>query len=139
MGWRADHRIGGHFRVVVLMLLGGAVGLVGLSTAVEPVFVGSALLAFGAGWAWPGVFNLAVVAHNRRSAAAATGVTQAGTYSGSALGPLGFGYVVTRVGYRPAWLGLAVVAVAAAGVIDRGRVVIEGGSRLADGVPVGDR
>ncbi len=124
MGWRADRHDGGHFRVVVVMLVVGSFGLASLAIGSPVVFVLGTLVAFGAGWAWPGVFNLAVVAYNRAAPAAATGVTQTGTYAGGAVGPLIFGYLIDHGGYSRAWLFFAVVALAAAGVIEVGSRLI---------------
>ena len=60
-------------------------------------------MAFSLGWGWPGLFNLAVVDHNRDAPAAATGVTQTGIYVGAAAGPAAFGLVSTELGYSAAW------------------------------------
>lgn len=124
-GWRADTMMGSYFRVVIAMQLVGALGIVLLAAgAVAPLLVGT-VVGFGAGWAWPGLFNLAVVAHNRAAPAAATGITQTGTYAGSAIGPVVFGYLVTHGSYRVAWLTFAAVTVSSAAVIEAGRRRIE--------------
>lgn len=124
-GWRADTMITSHFRVVVAMLIGGSAGILLLATGVERwVLVGTAI-AFGLGWAWPGIFNLAVVSHNRSAPAAATGITQTGTYAGSAVGPVVFGYLVSHGSYRLAWLVFFGVSLAGAAVIEAGRRRIE--------------
>jgi cyanate permease len=60
-------------------------------------------LAFGAGWGWPGLFNLAVVSHNSAAPGAATGVTQTGTHLGAMLGPVLFGWIVKAVSWEAAW------------------------------------
>ncbi|MPY91626.1 MAG: MFS transporter [Acidimicrobiia bacterium] len=138
LGWRADRRDGGHFRVVVVMLFVGSLGLVGLAVGARATIVAGALVAFGAGWAWPGVFNLAVVAYNRAAPAAATGITQTGAYAGGAIGPLVFGYVADQAGYSSAWLVFAAVAVAAAGVVALGnRLILADASARAALLPTG--
>jgi MFS family permease len=138
MGWRADRQDGGHFGVVVTMLLVGSLGLVGLASGRAVSFVAGTLVAFGAGWAWPGVFNLAVVAYNRSAPAAATGVTQTGTYAGAAVGPLVFGYLADHGGYRSAWLVFLGVTVAAAGVISLGgRLIVGDAAGRAEAVAAG--
>ena len=116
-GWLADRRGDEHLVTVAVMLAGGALGLVGIASAVPWVLVVGTLLAFGSGWSWPGVFNLAVVNHHPEAPAAATGLTQTGSYTGGALGPLAMGALVQHQGYGPAWLVFAVVALAAAGVM----------------------
>ena len=61
-------------------------------------------LAFGAGWAWPGLFNLAVVLANPASPGAATGITQTGTYMGAVLGPLLFGFLAEHLSFGWSWV-----------------------------------
>lgn len=130
-GWRADTMVGSHFRVVIAMLLIGSIGVALLATGTTAGVLSGTALAFGFGWAWPGIFNLAVVSHNRAAPAAATGITQSGTYAGGAVGPLLFGYLVTHGGYQRAWLAFVIVALAGAGVIEVGRRRIEAPGRRA--------
>src|SRR3712207_8300789 len=75
------------------------------------------LLAFGAGWGWPGLFNFAVVLTNPGAPAAATGITQTGASGGAALGPLVFGLVVEATSYDVAWLVSGAIALAALAAI----------------------
>jgi len=124
-GWRADTMVRSHFRVVIAMIVTGSCGLVLLSAGtVVSVLIGT-VVGFGAGWAWPGIFNLAVVSHNREAPAAATGITQTGTYAGGAIGPVVFGYLVTHGSYRLGWSVFTLVALSAAAVIEIGRRRIE--------------
>ena len=85
-----------------------------------------ALLAFGSGWSWPGVFNLAVVNSYPSTPAAATGVTQTGSYTGGALGPLAMGAMVQQWGYPWAWLVVAFLALASGAVMLVGRALLAG-------------
>ena len=109
-GVQADRRGGGHLRVVALMLAGGAVVYCLLATETTWAFVGAGPLAFATGWAWPGLFNLAVVRVNPNAPAAATGITQTGTYFGAVVGPVLFGLVAEHLSFRAAWLGAAAMA-----------------------------
>ena len=70
-----------------------------------PTLIIGAILAYGLGWGWPGLFNLAIVRNNTVAPAAATGITQSGVYLGAVSGPLIFGSVVDDIGYPAAWLG----------------------------------
>jgi predicted MFS family arabinose efflux permease len=79
-----------------------------------PAYVLATPLAFGAGWAWPGLFNLSVVRRYPESPGAATGATQTGTYLGAGVGPLVFGMVVDANGFPMAWLGSATLLAAGA-------------------------
>lgn len=120
-GSRADRRGGRHLPVVSLLLLGGAVGYVLLAPGLVWTHVLGAAIAFGSGWAWPGLFNLAVVRLNPSAPAAATGITQTGVYIGALAGPVLFGLVVDSAGYGLAWVLAAVSSAAAAGGIVYGR------------------
>ncbi len=102
-GVRADRRGGRHLPVVSVLLLGGALGYLLLAPGAVPTHLLGALVAFGSGWAWPGLFNLAVVRLNPGSPAAATGITQTGVYVGALSGPVVFGVVVDTAGYGLAW------------------------------------
>ena len=113
-GVQADRRGGGHLRVVALMLIGGAVVYCLLATETTWAFVGAGPLAFATGWAWPGLFNLAVVRVNPNAPGAATGITQTGTYLGAVVGPVLFGLVAEHLSFRAAWLGAAGMALLAA-------------------------
>jgi cyanate permease len=53
--------------------------------------------------------------------AAATGITQTGTYLGAVSGPLLFGVLVEAASYDVAWVCTAVTSVAAAGAVLTGR------------------
>ena len=123
-GRRADRRAGGHLRVVSLMLIGGAVAYGLYATEVPLLLVLATPLAFGAGWGWPGLFNLAIVRAHPTAAAAASGVTQTGTYFGAVAGPVVFGAVVERASYRVAWLLAAAFAMAGSATIAVGRSLI---------------
>lgn len=125
VGARADRRGGRHLPVVSVLLAGGALGYFLLAPGLVSTHLLGAFIAFGSGWAWPGLFNLAVVRLNPTAPAAATGITQTGVYVGGLTGPILFGLVVDAAGYGLAWLlaGLA-SALASAGVAyGRSRVV----------------
>lgn len=120
-GARADVRGGGHLRVVALMLLGGATACAMFALSQPWSYVVATPLAFAAGWAWPGLFNLAIVRANPTAPGFATSVTQTGTYLGAGVGPLLFGVLVGHGGYGPAWLATALAATAAAAAVTVGR------------------
>src|SRR3712207_5507729 len=98
------------------------------------------LLAFGAGWGWPGLFNFAVVKSNPGAPAAATGITQTGASGGAALGPLVFGLVVEATSYDAAWLVSGAIALAALAAILLGRrMLLRGRMAAEDGSGKGPR
>lgn len=120
-GRRADRRGGRHLPVVVALLVGGTVGYLLLSPGIVATHLLGAAVAFGSGWAWPGLFNLAVVRLNPSAPAAATGITQTGVYVGALSGPVAFGFVVDHSGYPLAWTLAAVSSACAAVGVTIGR------------------
>jgi len=121
VGRRADRRGGRHLPVVSVLLLGGAVGYLLLAPGLIATHLLGALVAFGSGWAWPGLFNLAVVRMNPGAPAAATGITQTGVYVGALAGPVLFGLVVEAAGYPLAWTLAGLCSAGAAGGVVHGR------------------
>jgi len=108
-------------RVVVIMLAVGTPAFGALALGVSWLHCVATPLAFGAGWAWPGLFNLAVVRAFPAAPARATGVTQTGTYVGAVVGPLIFG-VLAEHSYFVAWMvatGMLVASAIAMHLADR--------------------
>lgn len=93
---------------VVLGVMGPGDGSAGALPVVEVLLVGSALIAFTAGWSWTPLFNFAIVRLNPNAPGAASAITQAGVFVGGVLGPAVFGAVVARASFALAWV-LAVV------------------------------
>lgn len=118
-GVAADRRGGRHVPVIATMLITGAVGYLGLGWGVSIrspwLFACSAVLAFGVGWGWNGLFNFAIVRIQADAAAWATGVTQVGGRLGSVAGPLCFGILADHFSYPAGWLMAASSAALAAG------------------------
>ena len=123
-GHLADGMRGGRLRLVAAMLVVGTAGFMLLATGIAPLLVAGAVLGFGAGWGWPGLFNFAVVKTSPGAPAVATGITQTGASGGAALGPLLFGFVVEGTSYSTAWLLCAGVALVAAAAILAGRTMV---------------
>lgn len=123
-GHLADGMRGGRLRLVAGMLVIGTAGFVLVASGISSLLVVGVVLAFAAGWGWPGLFNFAIVKSNPKAPAAATGITQTGASSGAALGPLAFGLVVDASSYGVAWLCSAAVALAAAAAILAGRHIL---------------
>ncbi|HEY6423188.1 MAG TPA: MFS transporter [Pseudonocardiaceae bacterium] len=96
-------------RMVAVMLALGGVGYLLLAANQPIAFLVGLVLGFGAGWAWPGVFNYAVAARFPDRVATSTSVTQTGVYAGAAGGPLLFGLVAEHAGTPAAWLASAVL------------------------------
>lgn len=135
-GRRADRRDGGHLRVVTLMLVSGAAVFAVLATTEPAVYVVAGPLGFCTAWAWPGLFNLAIVRANPQRPAAATGITQTGTYIGAVSGPLLFGVIAESAGYRAAWLVAVVFALLGAAAMTAGRRALRAWRATAEPVPL---
>lgn len=115
VGWIADST-----RFQTLPLLACMLGVGGIFVSLLPFaaaepwtlgLVGSG--AFATGWGWPGLLYYAAVQGNPTAPASASGVAQVGVYAGAALGPVSFGFVVSRVSYSAAWGGAASALVVA--------------------------
>jgi predicted MFS family arabinose efflux permease len=124
VGLRADRLGRHHLKTVAVMMFVGAAAFAGMATGSAAALVLLTPLAFGAGWGWPGLFNLAIVLANPEAPGAATGITQTGTYLGAMAGPATFGWLAGSVGFGAAWLfGAAALALGAIAIrIGRARV-----------------
>jgi MFS family permease len=120
-GRLADGMSGGRLLLVAAMLAVGVAGFGMLATGEVALILPGALLAFAAGWGWPGLFNFAVVKTSPGAPAAATGITQTGASGGAALGPLVFGLVAEAASYEAAWLVSGAFALSALTAILVGR------------------
>ncbi len=127
-GILADRRGGGHFKVISAMLVLGSVGYVGIAlgsiTRFFLFFWIGALVAYGAGWGWNGLFNFAVIRTHSKAPARATSITQVGGRLASVFGPLVFGLIAAHGSYAAAWIVNGVIAVMGAGVILLGRQML---------------
>ena len=131
MGWLADRRSGHHFAVCTGLVAVGAVGYLLLAFAGNAVtFAIGSVLALGIGWSWHGLFVYAVVRSHQHAPAAATGIAQLGPFVGGVAVPIALGAATVRFGFRPAWLGLSVCAVAAAGLMALGADLLRNDLRL---------
>ncbi len=120
-GYLADKLDSGRLRLVAGMLVVGTVGFILLASGVSSLLVAGVVLAFAAGWGWPGLFNFAIVRSNPGAPAAATGITQTGASGGAAAGPLAFGYIVEETSFGTAWMCSSLLALVAAAAILIGR------------------
>ncbi len=104
--------------LVVILLATGAGAALLLAPQRAPLHVLATPVMFATGWAWPGLFNLAVVRARADRPGAATGITQTGTYLGAVTAPLAFGALVEATdSYAAGWAFAAAWALVAAGVM----------------------
>jgi predicted MFS family arabinose efflux permease len=122
VGWLSDRRSGSSLRGTAALLGMGAVGFAMLAVRSGPILPVATVIAFGAGWGWPGLYHHAVVDHNPDAAAAATGVALVGLSLGGAFGPSLFGLLAHNASFESAWLATALVALTAAGLAEATRL-----------------
>jgi predicted MFS family arabinose efflux permease len=126
LGARADRSPGRTLALMVWLFLAAAVAFALLATEHGTVFAIGTPLAFATGYAWPGLFHLAVVRSNPSAPAAATGIAMTGTLAGAVLGPVLFGALADHVSFTAAWLcGSGMLLTAAAVVLVADRHIVE--------------
>jgi MFS family permease len=103
LGWQADRSNWLPMRTAATFLALGSLGTLLLAPRVQWTHALAVVIAFGAGWGWPALFNFAVVGTNPQAASAATGVTQTGVYVGVFTGPIVFGLMVENFSYAAGW------------------------------------
>ena len=133
IGWQADRRERGHLQTVYVLCAAGTAGMALLAVGSSSLLVPAAIVAYGAGWGWAGLFNFAVARSHPFAPGRATGITQVGASGGAFLGPLGFGFSAEHLGYRPSWIIAAVLLLMASFVIRAGREML---ATALDGRPV---
>ena len=124
IGFFADGWTGKGFGVVAAMSAVGAGGVALLATGAAWTFVVAAIVGYGIGWGWAGVFSYAIVRTAPSQPGRTTGVTQAGAGIGACAGPLAFGAIVTHSGYASAWLAAGAALLLASAVIVTGRAML---------------
>ncbi len=118
LGSFVDRRPVRALSLVVALLATGAAAALLLAPQLPLLHVLATPLMFATGWAWPGLFNLAVVRARADRPGAATGVTQTGTYLGAVTAPLAFGALVEATdSYAAGWIFAAAWALLAAAVM----------------------
>ena len=142
-GWWADRREearrherrqgGGHIAVVALSLALGAIGFGLLAVPGSPALIVGTVLAFGLGWAWPGLLQFAVVRLNPSAPAAATSIVQVGVYAGGFAGPIVFGWLAAHASFPVAWSVAAVAMVVTAALMVAGTADAAGARRPPSG------
>lgn len=104
LGRWADRRDRGYMKMVIRLLMLGAAGFAMLGYAGSAwVLLPATILAFGAGWGWPGLYQFAIVRLNPGAPGDATGVIMVGMFAGGSIGPVVFGSLVEAFSYEVAW------------------------------------
>lgn len=122
-GWAADRRGGRHMPVICAHLGVGAIGVLAVSSGNSDAIIVGCIAAFALGWSWPGLLLFAMVRLAHGAPGAAASAVQSGAFFGGAVGPAGFGILVSHWGYPTAWrVAAVVIALAALLVFTAGRL-----------------
>jgi cyanate permease len=123
--WRwGDHTPRRLLLDIAALQVTGVLGIVLVGTGTTAGFLVGIAVAFGCGWGWTGLLNIAITRVWSGRVASVTGVMQSGLFGGSVAGPLVFGAVADETGYLDAWLvAAAALAVAASATGIAGRCV----------------
>lgn len=120
-----DARSGKGFWGIAFLTGLGAFVFIGIAATTGVAFALLVLVGFGTGWGWPGLMTYTVVNANIGSAAASSGVTQAGVFVGAGVGPIVLGRVVDAWSFSAAFVVVAVaLALAALGAAWVGRQAV---------------
>lgn len=138
-GWLGDGRRPDYLTPVAIMLLGGALGYACLAAGSSALIAVGALLAFGMGWGWSGLFNLSILLRFPRHVAQVTVATQAGVYLGAMIGPALFGVLLQARDLTAAWSATTACAVIAATLALAARATRPGARRVGPGISLPSR
>jgi cyanate permease len=107
------------------MLALGTVGFLLFAMGDKILVLPGMVLAYAGGFGWPGLFQLAIVSNYPNAPAYASGITQAGAYTGAAVGPFLFGILVATQSYGAAWIMTGVWTLAGAAFAMYGRHLLK--------------
>lgn len=120
IGRMSDTWKDGHFDFVAGLLAVGSIGYLMFAIGGRTVTLLAIPIAFGAGWAFNGLFWFAALRLNPDAPGATAGVIMPGGMAGGVFGPVLFGWIVEWAGFGAAWVSTAVFALLAAFLIRRG-------------------
>lgn len=113
-----DRTGGDGMRSAAVLVTIGAAGMVAMSSGVTVLVVMGTVVAFSAGWGWPGLLLVGVLRHARGPAARASGRFQVGTAVGAAAGPVLFALGTAATGgLGVGWLIVGLLTLPAVPVI----------------------
>jgi predicted MFS family arabinose efflux permease len=113
-GARADRRPGRALTSMAALFAAAAACLAVMALQQRWWFAVATPLAYVTGFAWPGLFHLAVVRSNPTAPGAATGIAMTGGLAGAVVGPVLFGAIAQTWSFAAAWAsGAALMASAA--------------------------
>ena len=117
LGLSVDRWGGDALAIAARLLCASAAGCLVLATGEPVLIVLGALAVGGLGWAWTGLFTLAVVKRHPDAPGRAVGVMMSGLFAGAAGGPLLVGAFAYHDAYAHAWIACSALALLAAGCV----------------------
>ena len=120
-GVAADRTGGPQFKLISIMLAGGAVTMALGGTGGTALLILGTVGAFTGGWAWTGIFFLSLIKTSPATPGAVAGI---GTFSlgvGNSSGPILFGLIAQNASFGAAWLAAGIAAGVAAVVMEAAR------------------
>jgi MFS family permease len=99
------------------LLVASALGCVVLTAATPALIAVGAITVGGLGWAWTGLFTLAVVKQHPGAPGRAVGVMMSGLFAGAIAGPLLVGVLARDGAYARGWVACAALALLSAATV----------------------
>jgi len=115
-GAYVDHTRSRVFMITAALLVTGSVGGLCIASGDTALAAVGVLLAYGGGWAFPGLLQYAITAAFPNRVGRTTGIVQIGTGIGITVGPLLFTILRSHVNLGAAWIGIAISSLLAAAV-----------------------
>lgn len=106
-GWWADRVGSSGIRPVAALLAVGVFGHLALASGEAALVLPATLIAYGAGWGWPGLLMYSIAHHYQGATGRVTGRIQVGMMLGGVVGPLLFAVLQSQWGYRAGWFSVA--------------------------------
>jgi MFS family permease len=117
LGLAVDRWDGDALAIASGLLVASAVGCLVLTAATPALIAVGALTVGGLGWAWTGLFTLAVVKQHPDAPGRAVGVMMSGLFAGAVAGPLLVGVLARHGAYARGWVACAALAALAAATV----------------------
>lgn len=117
VGGVTDRRRSTGFVGLVALMVTGSIVFFALPGAAGWLLAVLIVVAFATGWGWPGLMTFTVVNANAGSAAASSGITQAGIFLGAGVGPVVMGRLIDEYSFAASWTVVAGALLVAAAIV----------------------
>jgi predicted MFS family arabinose efflux permease len=124
LGLAVDRWDGDALAIATALLVASCAGCVVLTVASPAAIVVGGLAVGGLGWAWTGLFTLAVVRQHPAAPGRAVGALMSGLFAGAIACPLLVGAFARHGAYAAGWLACACLALGSAAMITAARGLV---------------